>query len=98
MCGEILLLGVPVLLAVRDSIEAKFIVLSSVVFLNDAGILCFVFVPKMKFVKEGLPEGVAVVHSVFPNRRSSLGQIQDRVANGNVRDLGQPGRIQDQTP
>eukprot|EP00543_Licmophora_paradoxa_P003371 CAMPEP_0202444922 /NCGR_PEP_ID=MMETSP1360-20130828/3835_1 /ASSEMBLY_ACC=CAM_ASM_000848 /TAXON_ID=515479 /ORGANISM="Licmophora paradoxa, Strain CCMP2313" /LENGTH=330 /DNA_ID=CAMNT_0049061023 /DNA_START=254 /DNA_END=1246 /DNA_ORIENTATION=- len=67
--GEILLVGLPVLLAVGESVVAQYIVLSCLVFLNDSGILAFVFFPKMNFVKEGLPEGVSVTQSV---QRSTL--------------------------
>jgi len=61
---EVLVIGIPVLVAVQDSVETRFIVLSSIVFLSDIGILCFVFIPKMMFLKEGLPEGVRVNESI----------------------------------
>eukprot|EP00521_Asterionellopsis_glacialis_P009047 CAMPEP_0195283310 /NCGR_PEP_ID=MMETSP0707-20130614/1897_1 /TAXON_ID=33640 /ORGANISM="Asterionellopsis glacialis, Strain CCMP134" /LENGTH=975 /DNA_ID=CAMNT_0040342455 /DNA_START=118 /DNA_END=3045 /DNA_ORIENTATION=- len=61
---EVLVIGIPVLAAVQDSVETRFIVLSSIVFLSDMGILCFVFIPKMMFLKEGLPEGVRVNESI----------------------------------
>jgi len=61
---EVLVIGIPVLAAVQDSSSTRFVVLSSIVFLSDIGILCFVFIPKILFAKEGLPEGVTVGESI----------------------------------
>lgn len=69
---ELLLLGVPVLIAVQDSAAARYIVIAGVIFLTDTGVLSFIFIPKIKFQSEGLPEGMSVVESMQP-RRSSVG-------------------------
>lgn len=44
---EILVIGIPILLAVSDSGKGKFIVLSAIVFLNDICVLLFIFLPKI---------------------------------------------------
>ncbi|KAL7532547.1 hypothetical protein ACHAXR_007278 [Thalassiosira sp. AJA248-18] len=72
---ELLVLGVPILLAVQDSASARYIVISGVIFLTDTGVLALIFLPKIKFQREGLPEGVTVaqsmnVHSI--RRRSTV--------------------------
>jgi len=90
---EVLVIGVPVLVAVQDSPAARYIVMAAIVVLNgkcgrivkavstnldfmkyvdssilsiviDIGILCFVFAPKMRYQKEGLPAGVGVGESI----------------------------------
>ena len=63
--GEILVIGLPVLFSVGESTVARFIVLAMIIFLNDAGILCFIFIPKMMYVRQGLPDGVTVGESVI---------------------------------
>jgi len=49
---ELLLLGVPILFAVRDSSDARYIVLAGVVFLTDTGSLSLVFIPKIMYQRE----------------------------------------------
>merc|ERR1719203_127626 len=61
---EILLIGIPVIAAVRDNGSSLFVVLVGIIFLNDAGILCFIFIPKIRFQQAGLPEGVTVIESI----------------------------------
>lgn len=62
---EILAIGLPVMAAVRDSVTARFLVMSAVIFLNDFGILCFIFIPKVLFVRKGLPDGISVPESIL---------------------------------
>jgi hypothetical protein len=57
--------GLPVLLAVGNNPVATFSVISGVVALNDIGILCFVFIPKMKYQRKGIDEGVAVGETIL---------------------------------
>lgn len=62
---ELLVVGLPVLVAVGDNPVAIFSVISGVVALNDIGILCFVFIPKMKYQRKGIDEGVAVGETIM---------------------------------
>ena len=66
---EVLAIGIPVLLAVRDNAEASFIVLTGIIILNDIGILCCIFVPKMIYQRKGLEEGVGVTESILRESR-----------------------------
>ena len=70
---EILIVGIPVMVAVSDNPEATFIVLTGIVALDDIGILCCIFLPKIKFQRKGLEEGVGVGESIMreTHRRAS---------------------------
>ena len=46
---EILVVGVPLLAALKDSVAADYGVMVAIVALHDIGILCFIFVPKVFF-------------------------------------------------
>jgi hypothetical protein len=63
------------LVAVGDSPEASYIVLTCIVGLSDLGILLMIFVPKMLYRRQGLPEGVTVGESIFNKRRASSVRI-----------------------
>jgi hypothetical protein len=67
---ELLLLGIPILIAVQGSAVARYTVIAGVIFLTDTGVLSLIFIPKIKFQNEGLPEGMSVVQSM--NIRSSV--------------------------
>ena len=69
---ELLLLGLPILIAVQESVEARYIVIAGVIFLTDTGVLALIFVPKIKYAKEGLPEGLTVAESMKTSRPSIL--------------------------
>lgn len=77
MC-EILVIGIPVLAAVRENPTARFIVITAIIFLEDFGILCFIMIPKILFVREGLPEGVSVGQSVV---RDTMKKAIQRASN-----------------
>ncbi|EJK70687.1 hypothetical protein THAOC_07933, partial [Thalassiosira oceanica] len=77
---ELLLLGVPILVAVQDSAPARYIVITGVIFLSDTGVMAFIFLPKIKYAKEGLPEGMSVVESM--NLPSTVSQQQRRKSYG----------------
>jgi len=62
---EVAIVGIPILIAAQDSVEATFFVITGIVALDNIGILCFVFVPKMFFQMKGLEEGVTVGESVL---------------------------------
>jgi hypothetical protein len=62
---EMLIVGLPVMIAVNDSPTATFIVLAGVIALDDIGILCFIFVPKIRFQMKGLEEGVGFGESIM---------------------------------
>lgn len=66
---ELLLLGLPILFAVQDSGTASYIVIAGVIFLTDTGVVALILLPKIKFAKEGLPEGISVAQSVSLTRR-----------------------------
>lgn len=80
---EILLVGIPVLLSVRDSSEATFIVLTGVIALDDIAVLLFVFGPKVIFQRQGLEEGVAVGESIM--RESYKRATQREVTRASMR-------------
>lgn len=61
---EIILIGIPVVFAAGDNESARYTILLGIIFLNDAGILCFIFIPKILFQRKGLPEGVTVSESI----------------------------------
>ena len=67
---ELLLLGVPILVAVRDSAAAQYIVKAGVIFLTDTGVLSLIFVPKIRYQNVGLPEGMSVVQSINVRRNT----------------------------
>ena len=62
---EILIVGLPIVIAVNDSPTATFIVLTGIIALDDIGILCFIFVPKIRFQIEGLEAGVGFGESIM---------------------------------
>ncbi|CAB9529372.1 acid type B receptor subunit 2 [Seminavis robusta] len=62
---EFLLLGVPILIAVGDSSEARHIALVCIIGLTDLGVLLFVFVPKIRYQQKGLPAGMTVGKSIL---------------------------------
>jgi hypothetical protein len=62
---EIVIVGIPVLVAVRDSPVATHIALTGIITLDDIGILCFTFVPKILFQRAGLEDGVGVGESIM---------------------------------
>jgi hypothetical protein len=72
---ELLLLGVPIIL-VQSTAAARYIVIAGVIFLTDTGVLSLIFIPKIKFQSEGLPQGVSVIQSM--NVRSSVMAQQSR--------------------
>jgi len=79
---ELLLLGVPILVAVQDSAAARYIVIAGVIFLTDTGVLSFIFIPKIKYQNEGLPEGVTVAQSM--RNVSTAGEPRSRFSAYNI--------------
>ena len=67
---ELLLLGLPILIAVQDSGTARYIVIAGVIFLTDTGVLALIFLPKIKYSKMGLAEGETVAGSMGISRTS----------------------------
>jgi hypothetical protein len=65
---EVLLVGIPMSLAVQQNPTATYIAFLGIVFLNDAGILGCIFLPKVMYQRKGLPTGQTVLQSVVPNR------------------------------
>jgi hypothetical protein len=62
---EVLIVGLPVMIAVNDSPAATFIVLTGIIALDDIGILCFLFIPKFMYQLKGLEVGVGVGESIL---------------------------------
>ncbi|CAB9511865.1 Gamma-aminobutyric acid (GABA) B receptor [Seminavis robusta] len=62
---EVLVIGLPVVISVNEDPVAVFIVLSGVIALNDIGMLCFVFVPKIKFRRKGIQDGVSFGETIL---------------------------------
>ena len=56
------------------SLYSRYIVITGVIFLSDTGVMAFIFLPKIKYAKEGLPEGMSVVESM--NLPSTVSQQQ----------------------
>lgn len=67
---ELLLLGLPILIAVQESGTARYIVIAGVIFLTDTGVLALTFLPKIKYAREGLAEGETVAGGMGVNRTS----------------------------
>ncbi|KAL7523494.1 hypothetical protein ACHAWF_000545 [Thalassiosira exigua] len=65
---ELLLLGLPILFAVQDSTDARYFVMAWVIFLTDTGVLSLIFIPKIKYAKEGLPAGQSVIENINLSR------------------------------
>eukprot|EP00984_Skeletonema_dohrnii_P009559 scaffold3657_cov114-Skeletonema_dohrnii-CCMP3373.AAC.5 len=86
---ELVLLGLPILIAVQEAGEARYFVIAGVIFLTDTGVLALIFLPKIKYAKVGLPEGMTVIESFRikrPSRRdcsvavSSVEEIRRRAS------------------
>jgi hypothetical protein len=73
---EMLVVGVPILVVVGDSAEASYIVLTYIVGLSDLGILLMIFVSKMLYRQQGLPEGVTVGESIFNHKRRTSAALK----------------------
>jgi len=65
---EVLVIGLPVVIAVGENSVAVFIVLSAIIALTDIGTLCFVFLPKIKFQRKGVTEGVGVGETIMKSQ------------------------------
>ena len=77
---ELVLLGLPILIAVQESGEARYIVIAGVIFLTDTGVLALIFLPKIKYAKVGLPEGLSVADSVGLKRTTVVGRGSNAVS------------------
>ena len=90
---EILILGIPIVVAVADAVQAAYVVLVCIVGLSDLGILLMIFVPKMFFARQGLPEGVSVGESLFTAQRRRTNAVDairkkaEESANRHMKDL-----------
>lgn len=62
---EILVIGIPVLVSVNDNPAVAHIVISGIIAINDIGILCFIFIPKILFQRKGLEEGIGFGESIM---------------------------------
>jgi 7 transmembrane sweet-taste receptor of 3 GCPR len=62
---EILVVGIPVMVAVNDSPVATHIILVGIIAVSDIGTLCFTFIPKILFQRSGLEEGVSFGESIL---------------------------------
>jgi len=86
---ELLLLGLPILIAVQDSAQARYFVIAGVIFLTDTGVLSLIFLPKIKFQRDGLPEGVSVVQSMNITSRASTVRRASTASYADTRRLSQ---------
>lgn len=77
---EILLVGIPVTVAVKDSPVATHIILVGIIAVSDIGILCFTFVPKIMYQRSGLDEGVGFGESILKHslQKASLRESERR--------------------
>lgn len=62
---EVVVIGLPVLFAARDSIEASYVVKVAIVGVADVGVMLFIFLPKVRFQRKGLQSGIAVGESIM---------------------------------
>jgi len=82
---EFLILGIPILLAVKDSADARHAALICIVAFSDMGILLMLFLPKIYFQFKGIPEGASVAQTIlkkgtpgsFRNVQSSFSRTTD---------------------
>ena len=82
---EVAVVGIPILIAAQDSVEATFFVISGIVALDNIGVLCFVFVPKVMFQRKGLEEGVTVSESVLhATHQQALARESSRKYSSNL--------------
>lgn len=72
---EVLVVGLPVLFSVGDNTAAVFLVLTGIIALNDVGMLCFLFLPKVYYRRQGLMTGVGIGESM---RKSSYRKAKNR--------------------
>ena len=77
---EILLVGIPVLVSVRNNGSATFVVLTAVIALDDICVLCCIFGPKVSFQRKGIEEGVQFGETILrdQHRRASLREFSRR--------------------
>lgn len=64
---EVVVIGMPVLFAAQDSIEASYVVQVGIVGLADIGVMLFIFLPKVRYQRKGLQAGIAVGESIMAN-------------------------------
>ena len=62
---EVLVVGLPVVVSVGANSTAVFVVLSGIIALNDIGTLCFVFIPKIRFQRKGVDEGIGFGETIL---------------------------------
>lgn len=62
---ELLIVGIPILIAAKDSVEASFFVIVGIIGLDTVGVLGFVFIPKALYQAKGLEAGVSVGESIL---------------------------------
>ncbi|CAB9515324.1 Gamma-aminobutyric acid (GABA) B receptor [Seminavis robusta] len=92
---EFLLLGIPILIAVGDSSEARHIALVCIIGLTDVGVLLMVFLPKIGYQRQGLPEGITAASSLFKASARSSALHSRAFANssgglsGSIREMQQ---------
>ena len=73
---EMLVVGIPIVIAVGASTEASYIVLACVVGMGDLGILLMIFVPKLLYQRQGLPEGQSVGKSLLKHSQKPTNSRQ----------------------
>jgi 7 transmembrane sweet-taste receptor of 3 GCPR len=71
---EVIVIGLPVVISVNENPVAMFIVLSGIIALNDIGMLCFVFLPKIKFQRKGFEEGVKFGETILKKDHKKASQ------------------------
>mmetsp|Transcript_7361 Transcript_7361/g.15347 ORF Transcript_7361/g.15347 Transcript_7361/m.15347 type:complete len:957 (-) Transcript_7361:2251-5121(-) len=79
---EVAVVGIPILIAAQDSVEATFFVITGIVALDNIGVISFIFIPKMMFQMKGLEEGVTVSESIMKDsHRQSVIRASSRMAS-----------------
>lgn len=73
-------------LSIGNNPVAVFIVLSGIIALNDIGMLCFVFIPKIMFMRKGVDEGVNVGETILKSthRRASTREASMRLPSSGM--------------
>ncbi|KAL3913849.1 MAG: hypothetical protein SGILL_006329 [Bacillariaceae sp.] len=93
---EILIVGIPVMIAVNDSPVATHIILVGIIAVSDIATLSLTFIPKVFYQNKGLEEGVTFGESIMreSSRRASSREFsqQESVRRASSREFSQQAR------
>ena len=73
---EIFAIGIPAILAVGHKKGIRYFVTACVIFSSQVGFLLLLLVPKVRYQRKGLPEGINVAQSILKGHKSKLFSFQ----------------------